>query len=152
MAIFPLRSRPAQSYKVRPRAYGAPRSNGTRKHAGCDLYAETGAEVLAVEDGTVVRGPYPFYDVVHALEVRHASGLVRYGEISRAAEGVAAGVAVKAGQVLGYVGKMQTVAQSMLHLELFTGTEEGPLTDRANPPFMRRADLQDPTAFLDACE
>jgi murein DD-endopeptidase MepM/ murein hydrolase activator NlpD len=60
-------------------------------------------------------------------------------------------VAVKAGQVLGYVGKMHTVAQSMLHLELFAGTAQGPLTDRNHPPYMRRGDLVDPTAFLDSC-
>jgi hypothetical protein len=46
---------------------------------------------------------------------------------------------------------MQTVAQSMLHLELFAGTAQGPLTDRNHPPFMRRGDLVDPTAFLDSC-
>lgn len=152
MSVFPLRVRPKESHKVRPRSFGSPRSKGTRKHAGCDLYASAGAEVLAVEDGTVVRGPYPFYDGVHALEVQHPCGIVRYGEISGAAEGISAGVAVKAGQVLGYVGKMQTVAQSMLHLEMFAGTDQGPLTDRKNPPFMRRADLKDPTEFLDACQ
>ena len=151
MSVFPLQVRPKESYKERPRSFGSPRSNGARKHAGCDLYAPAGTEVLAVEDGHVIRGPYLFYDVVYALEVRHPSGIVRYGEISRAAEGIATGVAVKAGQVLGYVGKMQTVAQSMLHLELFAGTAEGPLTDRNHPPFMRRGDLVDPTAFLDSC-
>jgi murein DD-endopeptidase MepM/ murein hydrolase activator NlpD len=149
---FPLRERPAASYHERPRAFGSPRDGGARSHAGCDLYAAAGTEVLAVEDGTVLRGPYPFYDVVFALEVRHPSGIVRYGEIARAAEGITAGVAVKAGQVIGYVGKMKTVAQSMLHFELFSGAEEGPLTNRQNPPFMRRPDLQDPTAFLDACQ
>jgi len=84
---FPLRKRPAASYHERPRAFGAPRANGVRKHAGCDLYAPAGTEVLAVEDGTVLRGPYLFYDVVYALEVQHPSGIVRYGEIARAAEG-----------------------------------------------------------------
>jgi hypothetical protein len=39
----------------------------------------------------------------------------------------------------------------MLHLELFAGTAQGPLTDRNHPPFMRRGDLVDPTAFLDSC-
>ena len=93
---FPLRKRPAASYHERPRAFGAPRANGARKHAGCDLYAPAGTEVLAVEDGTVLRGPYLFYDVVYALEVQHPSGIVRYGEIACAAEGIATGVAVKA--------------------------------------------------------
>ena len=151
MPVFPLHVRPKESYKEPPRSFGASRDHGARKHAGCDLYAQAGTEVLAVEDGTVIRGPYLFYDVVYALEVQHPSGTVRYGEISHAAEGIAAGVTVKAGQALGYVGKMQTVTQSMLHLELFAGTAQGPLTDRNHPPFMRRGDLVDPTAFLDSC-
>jgi hypothetical protein len=53
--------------------------------------------------------------------------------------------------VIGYVGKMQTVAQSMLHFEMFAGTGQGPLTDRNRAPFMRRSDLVDPTALLDSC-
>ena len=77
MAIFPLRSRPKESYKEHPRSFGSPRSNGARKHAGCDLYAPAGAEILAVEDGTVLRGPYLFYDGVLALDVQHSSGIVR---------------------------------------------------------------------------
>ena len=122
MPDFPLHVRPKESYKEPPRCFGSSRDHGARTHAGCDLYAQAGTEVLAVEDGQVVRGPYLFYDVVHALEVQHPSG-----------------------------GKMQTVAQSMLHLELFAGTAQGPLTDRNHPPFMRRGDLVDPTAFLDSC-
>jgi hypothetical protein len=38
----------------------------------------------------------------------------------------------------------------MLHFELYAGTHRGPLTAAANEPFRRRADLQDPTAELDA--
>ena len=151
MPVFPLHVRPKESYQKPPRSFGSSRDHGARKHAGGDLYAPAGTEVLAVEDGTVIRGPYLFYDVVYALEVQHPSGIVRYGEISHAAGGIATGAAVTAGQVLGYVGKMQTVAQSMLHLELFAGTAQGPLTDRNHPPFMRRGDLVDPTAFLDSC-
>jgi murein DD-endopeptidase MepM/ murein hydrolase activator NlpD len=151
MATFPFAHRPKESYKERPRAFGAPRSNGTRKHAGCDLYATPGTEVLAIEDGTVVRGPYLFYDVVYAIEVQHTSGLFRYGEISHAPEGIKPGATVKAGQVIGFVGKMLSVPASMLHLEMYTGKGSGPLTARDHQPYLRRADLVDPTAFLDAC-
>jgi murein DD-endopeptidase MepM/ murein hydrolase activator NlpD len=56
MGVFPSRSRPKESYKEPPRAFGSPRDHGGRKHAGCDLYAPAGTEVLAVEDGTVLRG------------------------------------------------------------------------------------------------
>src|ERR1039457_5859362 len=70
LSIFPLRKRPAASYKERPRGFGNPRANGARKHAGCDLYAPVGTEVLAVEDGEVIAGPYLFYDVVDAVEIQ----------------------------------------------------------------------------------
>ena len=152
MPIFPLAHRPAASYHESPRSFGCGRANGARQHAGCDLYASPNTGVLAVEDGVIIAGPYLFYDVVLAIEVKHASGIiVRYGEISGVAEGIKAGVAVKSGQVIGYVGKMQTVPQSMLHFELFSGKANGPLTDRSHGPFMRRSDLVNPTAFLDSC-
>ena len=151
MATFPLRKRPVASYKASPRSFGSSRAGGNRKHAGCDLYAQAGDEVLAVEDGVVVRGPYLFYDGVYAIEVQHASGLIRYGEISKAANGLQPGSTVKEGQVIGFVGKMQTVPQSMLHLEMFSGHHTGQLTDREQKPYMRRADLINPTEFLDGC-
>ena len=153
MPTFPFRSRPTQSYKEPPRSFGGSRDSGSRKHAGCDLYAPVGTEILAVEAGTVTRGCYLFYDVVFALEVTGASGrVIRYGEISAAAAGIRLGSQVSEGQVIAHVGKMKTVAQSMLHLEMYAGTAQGPLTDRESPPFMRRADLQNPTGFLDACQ
>lgn len=153
MATFPLEHYPHESYHEAPRVFGCRRANGTRSHAGCDLYAPPGTPVLAVAAGRVIRGPYLFYDVVQALEVEHPCiGVVRYGEISQAAEGVKPGVEVAEGQVIGYVGKMKTVAQSMLHFELYTGKTNGPLTDRNRPPYMRRADLVDPAPFLDSCK
>ena len=152
MATFPLHQRPTESYTVNPRKFGCPRANA-RKHAGCDLYAPAGTPVQAVEDGEVIAGPYLFYDVVDAVEIRHASGIVRYGEVNNTcAPGIRAGAKVLAGQVIGYVRKMLTVSQSMLHFELYAGLAEGPLTDRSRHPFIRRADLTDPTAFLDGCE
>lgn len=152
MALFPLPTRPHDSYHVPPRAFRSQRDNGHRLHAGCDLYAPPGTPVLAIEDGMVTLGPYLFYDVVYAIEVSHASGMVRYGEISHVAWGVKAGVAVKAGQIIAYVGKMKSVAQSMLHFEMYSGASHGQLTDLSCLPYLRRADLVDPTAVLDACE
>jgi murein DD-endopeptidase MepM/ murein hydrolase activator NlpD len=147
--IFPLRARPKESYREPPRSFGSARDHGKRKHAGCDLYAAAYSDVLAVDDGTVLMY-YLFYDGVFALEVKHPCGIVRYGEI--ALPGIKAGAVVKAGQAIARVGKMAHVEQSMLHFELYSGSAKGPLTDRARPPFLRRADLIDPTAFLDACE
>lgn len=168
MPTFPLHARPSLSYHESPRSFGA-RRDGKRKHAACDLYASAGTPILACLDGKVTRGPYLFYDVVYAIEVQHADGsVIRYGEIAeRGHHGPAAlyGDVVKEGQVIAYVGRMQSVKDSMLHFEMYTGVEPGPgqhggagggkwlamLTDTQRPPFMRRADLLNPTAFLDAC-
>ena len=147
--VFPLRKKPAYSYKNEGREFSAFRT-GSRLHAGCDLLAPEGTEVLAIDDGTVIQGPYEFYDVVYALEVKHDSGIVvRYGEILQSVpRGISAGARVSRGQVIGYVGLM-TSGSSMLHFEMYKGTVNGALTTGSGP-YRRRSDLMDPTAFLDS--
>lgn len=150
-AIFPLRTRPAESYKTGMRAFGANRSSGKRKHAGVDLYAAKGTPIRAIKDGKVLQS-YKFYLGTYALEVNHGDLLVRYCEISHAAPGIAPGVVVKRGQIIAYVGEMvfkDGTKMSMLHLEAYKGTLQGPLTIRTAVPYQRRADLIDPTSMLD---
>jgi murein DD-endopeptidase MepM/ murein hydrolase activator NlpD len=145
---FPLPFFPQLSYSTGGRRFGAPRDGGKRQHAACDLIASEGTEILAVADGIIVRGPYPFYHGTYALEVEHpALGIVRYGEIKAAAKGLGVGTPVSAGQVIAFVGKMRV--DSMLHFEMYDGSGAGPLTVRNNRPFERRSDLIDPTPFLD---
>ena len=146
--LFPLRKRPAYSYKDGGREFGAYR-HGTRLHAGCDLLAPEGTEVLAIDNGTVIQGPYLFFDVVYAIEVQHDSGMVvRYTEIQQTLpRGIIAGARVSRGQVIGYVGLM-TSGSSMLHFEMYKGTVNGELTTGSGP-YRRRSDLMDPTSFLD---
>ena len=148
MATFPLGFRPTFSYRDGPRCYGAARAGG-RRHAGCDLYAPVGSPVLAISDGTVRRGPYDFYAGTMALEVDHGEFYARYGEIGAVAAGIAAGAPVREGQVIAYVGKLSTMAQAMLHLECYRAAPDGPLTDRDNPPWMRRQGHFDPADLLD---
>jgi murein DD-endopeptidase MepM/ murein hydrolase activator NlpD len=145
---FPLLFVPVHSWKTDGRKFGAARDHG-RKHAGCDLLAPVGAPVLAVADGVVIDpGLREFYHGTRAVVVRHADGLIaRYCEVKGAAPGLTTGSVVVAGQVIAFVGKMYTM--SMLHFELYAGTALGPLTVRKSRPFERRADLVDPTAFLD---
>lgn len=144
---FPLRSVPTLSYRTGPRRFGAPRDGGVRLHAGCDLIAPQGTEVLAVEDGVVTLGPYAFYRGTYAIEVRHANFVARYCEISDTAEDVAVGTPVKKGDVIAFVGRMRV--SSMLHFEMYSGTGTGPLTQRDRSPYQRRSDLIDPTPYLD---
>ena len=148
--IFPLRARPALSYKSGGREFRANRSGGRRKHAACDLIAPKVTEILAMEDGQVIQGPYFFYEGTYALEIKHVSGMVvRYGEISQTVPaGITAGARVSQGQVIARVGQL-TSGSSMLHLEIYQGTKTGPLTKSGNE-FMRSSDLINPTPFLDA--
>lgn len=147
--IFPLRVRPTKSYQTGVASFGAWRSGGTRKHAACDLYAPVSTEILAIEDGTIIDGPYYFYDGTYALEVRHDSGyVVRYGEIrQRVPRGITTGARVSQGQVIAYVGFLVELKLSMLHFEMYKGTVTGLLT-QSGDIYQRRSDLLDPTPFL----
>lgn len=151
--IFPLRKRPDADYHSGGRQFGAWRSGGTRKHAGCDLIAPKGTEILAMADGQVIQSPYHFYKGTYALEVKHDNGMVvRYGEISKILpRGIMSGARVSQGQVIAYVGEMtfsDGSKSSMLHLEMYKGTTSGLLTQTGNI-YKRRSDLIDPTEYLD---
>ena len=100
--IFPFRTRPSISYKNGGRNFGAGRSGG-RKHAGFDLIAAKGTEILAMADGKVITGPYYFYSGTYALEIKHDNGIViRYGEIGQSLPtGIRVGARVSKGQVIG---------------------------------------------------
>jgi len=79
--------------------------------------------------------------------------IVRYGEISTTAPGVVAGATIKRGQVIAYVGQLvfpDGKKMSMLHIEFYKGAMSGPLTVNGALPYKRRADLVNPTNYLDA--
>jgi|GEM_PF-1617177 len=151
MARFPLDKIPALSYKGGRRYFGAPRSGGL-KHGACDLIARDGTPVYAMADGDVLRGPYHFYHGSFAIEVLHPTFdrrfpnfVIRYCEIAPGA--ARRGSTVREGQVIGHTKKMHKDA--MLHLEMFSGTATGRLTQKHRMPYKRREDLVDPTPYLD---
>ncbi|AKJ04081.1 peptidase M23-like protein [Archangium gephyra] len=147
---FPFPKLPSQSWKTGARVFGALRSGGKRKHAGCDLYFPAGTWIHAVADGEVIQQPYNFYAGTQALEIRHGPIIVRYGEIQP--NSFVGGKTVKKGQRLCKVGHLVgiKVESDMLHIEMYAGTESGNLTAKDNKPYQRRKDLLDPTPFLDA--
>lgn len=150
--LFPLKTKPGESYKTGSRAYGSNRSNGKRKHAGVDLYAPKGTAIRAMKDGKVLQH-YSFYLGTHALEIDHGDMVIRYGEISHVADGIEPGENVKRGQIIAYVGELIFKSgnkMSMLHLEAYKGTATGALTVRDAKPYQRRSDLFDPTTLLDS--
>jgi murein DD-endopeptidase MepM/ murein hydrolase activator NlpD len=129
------------------RRFGAKRK-GDRLHAGCDLYADVGSPILALDSGEVLK-IYEFYLGTFALEVRHPKFIARYGEIKQGLPpGIKAGTPVTRGQPIAYVGKLTGLNMSMLHLELYSGAGNGPLTTKTGP-YKRRGDLIDPTPILD---
>jgi len=147
--LFPLHFRPRQSYHEAPRSFGARRDNGTRKHAGCDLYAPVDTPILAVADGLILSAGL-FYNGTWSVVVDHDDFVVRYGEVQASLPaGVAPGQRVTRGQIIAKVGRMQHIVHSMLHFEMFSGDVDGNLTDRSRKPYMRRSDLLDPTPYLD---
>jgi murein DD-endopeptidase MepM/ murein hydrolase activator NlpD len=155
--FFPFKEAdfPTQDWIKGIRCFGARRSSGRRAHAGCDLYAPVGTTIHAISSGTVTLGPYLFYDGTYALEIDHGAFLARYGEIQKTAF-VKAGDRVNAGQPIAKVGKLLSMKNSMLHLELYDKSATGPLTVKnkltkrtaKGVPFMRRGDLIDPTQRL----
>lgn len=148
---FPMAGRPVESYLEGMRRFRARRDGGRRIHAACDLYRPHGEVVTSVSDGVVIRGAYPFYQGVYEVQVRHTGGFVaRYGEVlGRTAAGIAVGHKVTQGQPIGYVGTVNSGCCSpMMHFELYSGRENGPLSQPWRRGFQRRGDLMDPTPYL----
>lgn len=148
--VFPTIARPSVSYLTGQRAFGSSRGGGSRAHAANDLYRVKGEKVVAVSAGTVIRDIYSFYEGTYALEVKQADGrVVRYGEITGTrAPNIKSGSAITPGQVIGYVGKVNSgCCTPMLHFELYSGKSTGALT-RSGNKYVRRSDLVNPTQDL----
>ena len=152
MATFPIPTKPGCSYDDKSRGFGAVRPNG-RKHAGCDLIALAGTNVLAVEDGVVINPPYPFgTGAGYVMDVQHGNRIFRYGEIKKPGlkdpNKLTAGSQVKEAQVIAQVGT--TTYGSMLHLEMYSGENAGPFATNTLP-YKRRSDVKDPAPYLKNC-
>lgn len=153
--FFPFTQLPHVNWTDGMRSFGSRRSGGARAHAACDLYFPEGTIIHAIADGRVTLGPYLFYQGTYALEVDHGAFLARYGEIQLSTL-VRQGDQVTAGQPIAKVGNLTGIVNSMLHLELYDKSAQGPLTVRGAQSaktangvrFMRRRDLIDPTAKL----
>jgi murein DD-endopeptidase MepM/ murein hydrolase activator NlpD len=122
--VFPLAS--AGSYTE---SFGEPRDGGLRSHKGIDIFAEKLTPVVAAADGTVVLVRDTIGGDCCAVRLRHANGSetlylhlnndtpgtddgLGYG----IAEGIAVGLTVRAGQVIGYVGDSGNAEDTPPHL------------------------------------
>jgi murein DD-endopeptidase MepM/ murein hydrolase activator NlpD len=94
-----------------------------RMHSGVDWAAPAGTPILAAGDGTVEqvggKGGYGNY-----VRIRHANGFsTAYGHMLRYAAGVAPGVAVKQGQIIGYVGSTGLSTGPHCHFEVLVNNQ-----------------------------
>jgi murein DD-endopeptidase MepM/ murein hydrolase activator NlpD len=157
MARFPLPKIPSWDYHKGSgkRWFGASRDGG-RKHAACDLVVKPGTPVLAVTDGVVLFVPStPFFHDTYTIIIDHANFIVRYAELDKKRL-VKAGSLVTEGQQIGTVGANYK-GKGMLHFEMYAKTVAGEFSQQNNKKYLyvpeanykRRADLLDPTPYLD---
>ncbi len=88
-------------------------------HYGVDFAAPSGTPVRAVADGKVNKAGW-YGGNGRFIKVRHSSTYESgYAHLSRIAGGIRAGVAVKKGQVIGYVGSTGLATGPHLHFALY---------------------------------
>jgi murein DD-endopeptidase MepM/ murein hydrolase activator NlpD len=76
----------------------------TRPHLGIDYATPLGTPVSSIGDGTVLKAQYSG-GFGNLIIIKHANGYeTYYGHLSKYAKGIKAGVKVKQGKVIGYVG------------------------------------------------
>jgi len=106
-----------------------------RPHHGVDYAAPTGTPVVSIGDGTIVAKAYQARGGGNYVKIKHNSAYTTsYMHLSKFGAGIANGVRVKQGQVIGYVGS--TGLSSGPHLDyrvFFNGSPIDPLKMKAPP-------------------
>jgi len=114
-----------------------------RMHAGIDFKAEYGTPIVAVSDGQISSAGRAG-GCGNAVRIEHGGGLsTRYCHMSRMA--VAAGMSVRRGQVIGYVGSTGLSTGPHLHYEMYRG---GRVINPGSVQFVSRSELSG-TELLD---
>lgn len=92
---------------------------GTYKlHSGIDLAAPRGTPIYAAGDGIVKRAQW-FSGYGRYVELTHVNGYsTAYGHMSKIADNMAAGVRVRQGDIIGYVGTTGVSTGNHLHFEI----------------------------------
>ena len=87
-------------------------------HTGVDWSCAVGTPIMAAGNGVIEevgrKGEYGNY-----IRIRHANGYkTAYGHMSRFASGVTAGVKVRQGQIIGFVGSTGLASGPHVHFEV----------------------------------
>lgn len=90
----------------------------SKMHKGMDFAAPTGTPIYAAGDGTIEKASR-FSSYGNYIRIRHTgSTKTAYAHMNRFAKGIAPGVRVKQGQVIGYVGTTGRSTGPHLHFEV----------------------------------
>jgi murein DD-endopeptidase MepM/ murein hydrolase activator NlpD len=106
-----------------------------RPHRGVDYAAATGTPVYSIGDGTVVKKGYQRRGGGNYINVKHNSVYTsQYMHLSRFASGMAPGVRVKQGDLIGYVGSTGLATGPHLDFRIYkNGAAVDPLKVDAPP-------------------
>ncbi|MFA9389139.1 MAG: M23 family metallopeptidase [Prolixibacteraceae bacterium] len=106
-----------------------------RPHHGVDYAAPIGTPVLSIGDGLVVKKAYQKAGGGNYLTIKHNSVYTsQYMHLNGFAKGIAAGVRVKQGQLIAYVGKTGLATGPHLDFRIYkNGTAVDPLKVKAPP-------------------
>jgi murein DD-endopeptidase MepM/ murein hydrolase activator NlpD len=132
------------------RAFGGfkPAGNGGGglfMHEGVDLVAALGTPIMAAADG-IVLGAEPRGRYGNWIEIQHNGNLATvYGHLSAFAPGIAAGVHVEQGDIIGFTGQTGRVTGPHLHFELLVN---GRPTNPIGHPATRHGQLRGPEMVL----
>jgi murein DD-endopeptidase MepM/ murein hydrolase activator NlpD len=124
-----------------------------RPHFGIDYAAPTGTPVVSIGDGQVIAKAYQAAGGGNYLKIKHNSVYTTsYMHLSGYGPGIANGVRVRQGQVIGYVG--MTGLASGPHLDFrvfFNGSPMDPLKVKAPPtePVLQK-NMNDYSVHLDS--
>ncbi|HEX9445510.1 MAG TPA: peptidoglycan DD-metalloendopeptidase family protein [Candidatus Binatia bacterium] len=116
-----------------------------RPHTGVDFAARRGTPVRAVADGKILFAGLRKGGYGRLIEVEHDSVYSsRYAHLQKVALGIRNGVAVKKGQVIGFVGSTGLTTGPHLHFEIYQNhqyvdplTFESPAEYQIEPALLR---------------
>lgn len=94
-----------------------------KMHTGIDWAAPVGTPILAAGNGTIEEAARKGYNGNY-VRIRHANGYqTAYSHMSRFAPGVAPGVKVRQGQVIGFIGTTGLSSGPHLHFEILVNNQ-----------------------------
>jgi len=113
-----------------------------RPHFGVDYAAPTGTPVVSISDGTVIAKGYQAAGGGNFLKIKHNSAYTTsYMHLSKFGAGIATGVRVHQGQLIGYVGATGLASGPHLDFRVFlNGDAVDPLKVKSPPtePIMEK--------------